>query len=110
MGIKSLLFKVVILQTYTCDVVYMYYMMFIHYDGKLFLSDVFSVHPRFANHYDIGLFLHFIKDNKEKEKKTIFFMYLLCKTIKQFTMIKVDGKVMLHLILCKLQNWKSMSN
>ena len=48
MGIQSLLFKVVILQTYTCDVVYMYYMMFICYDGKLFLSDVFSVHPRFA--------------------------------------------------------------
>ena len=96
MGIQSLLFKVVILQTYTCDVVYMYYMMFICYDGKLFLSNVFSVHPRFANHYDIGLFYILLKTIKKK-KKTIFFMYLLCKTIKQSTMIKVDGKVMLHL-------------
>ena len=96
MGIQLLLFKVVILQTYTCDVVYMYCMMFIHYDGKLFLSNVFSVHPRFANH-DIGLFYILLKTIKKKKKTPYFFMYLLCKTIKQSTMIKVDGKVMLCL-------------
>ena len=97
MGIQLLLFKVVFLQTYTCDVVYMYYMMFIHYDGKLFLSNVFSVHPRFTNHYDIGLFYILLKTIKKKKKKNISFMYLLCKTIKQSTTIKVDGKVMLLL-------------
>ena len=72
-------------------------MIFIHYDGKLFLSDVFSVHPRFTSCYDISFVLHFIKDNKEKKQKNIFLMYLICKTIKQSTMIKVNGKVMLHL-------------
>ena len=77
MGIQSLLFKVVILQTYTCDVVYMYYMMFIHYDGKLFLSDVFSVHPIFTNHYDIGLFYILLKTIKKKEKNHIFSVFIM---------------------------------
>ena len=76
MGIQSLLFKVVILQTYTCDVVYMYYMMFICYDGKLFLSDVFSVHPRFANYYDIGLFYILLKTIKKKKKPHIFYVFI----------------------------------
>ena len=77
MGIQSLLFKVVILQTYTCDVVYMYYMMFICYDSKLFLSDVFSVHLRFTNHYDISLFYILLKTIKKKKKKHIFYVFIM---------------------------------
>ena len=50
-------------------------MMFIHYDGKLFLSDVFSVHPRFANHYDIGLFYTLLKTIKKKKQKHIFYVF-----------------------------------
>ena len=75
MQIQSLLFKVVILQTYTCDVVYTYYMMLICYDGKLFLSYVFSVHPRFANHYDIGLFYILLKTIKKKKMPIFLCIY-----------------------------------
>ena len=75
MQIQLLLFKVFILHTCTCDVVYRYYMMFIHYDDKLFLSDVFSVHPRFANHYDISLFYILLKTIKKKKS---FFLCIYC--------------------------------
>ena len=77
MQIQLLLFKVVILHTYTCDVVYTYYMMFIHYDGKLFPSDVFSVHPIFTNHYDISLFYILLKTIKKKKKKHIFYVFIM---------------------------------
>ena len=68
-------------------------MMFIHYDGKLFLSDVFSVHPRFTNHYDIGLFYILLKTIKKKRKKTYFLCIYYAKLSSNLQSLKFMEKL-----------------